>query len=466
MRPLGQVGHGLAGALDIGEAEGGQALGRGVGGEPGCQRAVTTGEGLEQGPEPEPLVDGPGGGAVGAEVGVELVEGVGGHLAAVPQDPGQAGPGRRRVGHHVDLVLVLELQAVLDPTEEAVGRPELVGVVEADIAGALQLDQGSQGGRGAQRRIEAAVDELEQLDGELDVPDPPGAPLDLPVGEAPPGHLGLGPALHVSDGADVVGVDRSGPQGVGRGGGPGPAEGVVTGDPAGLEQGLALPGLRPAPPVGGVGHDRPDQGTVATLRTQVGVHPEARSGQVQDPPGAPGQIVGVALADEEHVDVARVVELVAAELAHADDRQVLGPGQAHGRGQDVVAEAGQRGGGDRQRVAAGEVPGSDAQQFPVLPDQEGRPVLRGFVRSPLEVDQDVEGVADRRRGPGTGSGWRPPRPRGRRRRRAPVARPGPVGRRSVAPRRRRPGPVRRRSPPPQRAQRAGRSRRQRNRDGR
>ena len=42
------------------------------------------------------------------------------------------------------------------------------------------------------------------------------------------------------------------------------------------------------------------------------------------------ELVGLALADEDDVDVAGVVELAAAELAHADDGQVVGAGQPHG----------------------------------------------------------------------------------------------------------------------------------------
>ena len=48
------------------------------------------------------------------------------------------------------------------------------------------------------------VDELQELDGELDVPDAAPPPLELPVDETPPGHLALGPGLHAPHFADLV----------------------------------------------------------------------------------------------------------------------------------------------------------------------------------------------------------------------------------------------------------------------
>ena len=319
-------------------------------------------------------MDGPGGDPVGGEVGVEALAGVGGHAAAVPEDPGQAGAGGVGGGHDVDLVLVLELQGVLDAAQEAVGRRQLVGRLGVHVARRPHLGQHVEGGRGAQSGVEAAVDQLQELEGELDVPDATGAPLDLVVAEAPPSDLLLGPVLHLPHGPDVVGIDGVGPQGVLGGVGPGLPQVGVTGDRAGLEQGLALPGLGPSLPVSTVGGHRTHQWPVAALRAEPGVDPETGAGQVEDPAGLPSQGLRLPVADEEDVDVAGVVELAAAELAHADHGQVVGRGQADRPREDVGAQAGQGRGDGVDGVLAGQVAGGDAEQLPVLPCQQVRTV--------------------------------------------------------------------------------------------
>jgi hypothetical protein len=115
---------------------------------------------------------------------------------------------------------------------------------------------------------------------------------------------------------------------------------VVAGHRADLDQGLELPRLGPAVPVGPVAAQGARQGAVAALGTQVGVDLEAgplgghrrqaADEPAGDPLGGPGGGLGFGpghrLVAEEHVDVGDVIELVAAELAHAED------GQAHGRG--------------------------------------------------------------------------------------------------------------------------------------
>ena len=65
-------------------------------------------------------------------------------------------------------------------------------------------------------RVEPAVHELQQLDGELDVADPAPAALHLPVGEALAGQLGLGARLQVPQRPEVVGAEETAPRAGGR----------------------------------------------------------------------------------------------------------------------------------------------------------------------------------------------------------------------------------------------------------
>ena len=89
----------------------------------------------------------------------------------------------------------------------------------------------------------------------------------------------------------------------------------------GLEQRLELPRLGPPVPVRLVRGERADERPVAALRAQVGVDAEAACATTSIRRRAiRSQLVRIALADEHHVDVAGVVQLAAAELAHADRR--------------------------------------------------------------------------------------------------------------------------------------------------
>ena len=113
----------------------------------------------------------------------------------------------------MDLLLVDELEAVLDGAQEAVGVGEPVGVVGVDVAGLGQLGRASTRVVGAaELGVEVPVHELQELHGELDVADAAGAALELPVGEPLALDLGLDPGLHRPQRAQVVGLERVGPQ--------------------------------------------------------------------------------------------------------------------------------------------------------------------------------------------------------------------------------------------------------------
>ena len=119
----------------------------------------------------------------------------------------------------------------------------------------------------------------------------------------------------------------------------------------------------------------------------------------------------VAVADEHDVDVARVVELVAAELAHADDgqrRRLAGqpPGRRRARRRPVRPSART----DRLEpvVEPEQVARRDAQELEALPRARARVGVAGVERRPpVEVGEHVEGarrrVTSRRR---SASGWR------------------------------------------------------------
>ena len=175
---------------------------------PKAARRVTTasdGEGravaprvrlIQQGAEEEVLVDGPHRRLLAGEVAGQQLAGAGLGGVPVAHDPGQAVHGLAAGGQGVDLLLGHQLEAVLDGAQQAVGVVEGPGVVGLDVAAGAQLGQGVEGGGRPQGGVVAAVDQLQELDGELDVADAAPAPLHLPVGEALAGQLGLGPGLH------------------------------------------------------------------------------------------------------------------------------------------------------------------------------------------------------------------------------------------------------------------------------
>ena len=101
---------------------------------------------------------------------------------------------------------VAQLEAVLEAAQEAVGVGELAGVVLVDVARRPELAQGDERRRRPKVGIEPAVDELEQLHGELDVADAAPAALHLAVGETAARQLRFAPSLEVADGAQVVGA--------------------------------------------------------------------------------------------------------------------------------------------------------------------------------------------------------------------------------------------------------------------
>ena len=110
------------------------------------------------------------------------------------------------------LALVLELQHVLDAAEEPVGVGQHVGVVGVDVAALAELRERGQRAAHAQLRVHAAVDELQELGGELDVADPARPSLDVAVRAAAPARLRLGPHLEGAHVTELVDPERRAPQ--------------------------------------------------------------------------------------------------------------------------------------------------------------------------------------------------------------------------------------------------------------
>ena len=119
--------------------------------------------------------------------GERLVEGLGGTGLGCAAEPEHAGhpPAAVAIGRHrVHLALVLELHDVLDAAQEAVGVVEARRVGGVDVAAAAQVVEGGERAASAELVVDAAVHELEQLHGELDVADAAGPVLHVAVAVA------------------------------------------------------------------------------------------------------------------------------------------------------------------------------------------------------------------------------------------------------------------------------------------
>ena len=219
----GELAQGLAGAVGVCEAECGEPFRGGTRLQAGLADGLVAvsgnrlvgpaaGEGLEQGPEEEPFVDGTSRGLMAGENGVEALTGRLHGPAPETQHPREAVPRGPVGGHRVDLCLFDQLEAVFDGAQEPVRDGERPGVLGRHVTGIGKLGEAWQRRPQPQRRIPAAVDQLQQLHGELDVPDPAAAPLELTVVEAPLGDDRFRPGLHRAQLGEVVGSEPPRPQ--------------------------------------------------------------------------------------------------------------------------------------------------------------------------------------------------------------------------------------------------------------
>ena len=275
-----------------------------------------------------------------------LVQGAHGVLGAPPQldevgcggrEPGRAREHAERVvvaRHEVGAAQPGELQSVLEQTQEAVVLRELRRLLAPDVAPVGESGQGAERRTLTHRVVGLTVDELKQLDGELDVAQAARPELELNVDLAGRDVRG-DPLAHPLDRFDEALARRARPHPRADLGHEALPQLEVAGERAGLEQRLELPVLRPAVVVGEVRVEGAHQRAGFALGAQVRVHlPERRLDRelvdaadgVHREPGADldGPVVGEtvpALGDEEHVDVAQVVELARPGLPHSDDRR-------------------------------------------------------------------------------------------------------------------------------------------------
>ena len=420
-QPRGEGAQRRHGPVGVGEPEGGQPLARPLRVEPGRDRP----EGLQQRPVEQLLVEAADRHQVAAPVGLEPLQGVGVRPVPVAEGAGQPAPRLLPRRDGVGAALAGQLEAVLDQAQEPVGLGQLGGVGPADEPGGGEPLQGDQGRTGPQGRVVAAVDELEELDGELDVAQPARAELDLPVAPGPGLGRGLDPGLHAPHGRDRLRVEALGVHpGLGLGA-EAPGQLGVAGHRPHLDQRLQLPRLGPPVPVGQVAAKGPRQRPVAALGTQVGVDLETgplgghRRQPAHDAPGHPlgrpgGRLrlgPGDRFVAEQHVDVGHVVELGPAELAHAEHGQahrrrvVAGLAGRHRQGglQAGVGQVGQLGRGLLDRDPAGQVAHGHPQQLAAL--EPPQPVPGG---RRVGVGGDHRDRLGDQLGPGPGGGEPPP----------------------------------------------------------
>ncbi|BAU82757.1 glutamate-ammonia-ligase adenylyltransferase domain protein [Streptomyces laurentii] len=300
------------------------------------------------------------------------------------------------LGDEVGAAQPEELDAVLHGTQEAVRLVELGGVGAAHIAAGGEGGERVEGGGAVQGGVAAAVHQLEELDGELDVAQTARAELEFAFDLAGRDVVD-DPAAHLLDVGDEVLALGGLPDHRGDGVEVRGAELRVAGHRAGLQEGLELPGLGPALVVGEVGGEGADQRAVAALGAEVGVdRPDDAldRGLRADPHqvgGQPGRrldglsLAAVAfaglvggLADEDDVHVGDVVQLAAAALAHGDHGEPA-PGGVLGRGglgerergaQGGGGEVGQFGGGLGDVGGAAHVAGGDPEQTAAVGDAQ------------------------------------------------------------------------------------------------
>ena len=219
------------------------------------------------------------------------------------------------------------------------------------------------------------MDQLQQLHGELDVPQPARAELDLAL-FLRRGDVVRNPAAHGLDGLDESFAARRRPHQRLHGFLVAGTQFPVAGNGAGLQECLEFPAVRPAGVITQVRGQRPHQRAGLSFGAQVRIdfpEPGLRGGGgncPRDPAGQGGsdgggvrvlQPRGVDHIDD--VDVGNVVKLPGAALAHADDCQPdrgdvgrvegggrLGAGHGQCRFDGGTGEVCQLGPDDRHRV--------------------------------------------------------------------------------------------------------------------
>ncbi len=329
----------------------------------------------------------------------------GGRRLAADAEPPRHEPQRPRLtGQRVGLQLVEQLQPVLDGAQMHERVRERAPELGRQVAALGQAEQGLERVPLAQPRVVAAVEQLQGLHDELDLADAAAPELDVagaPVAGPAAGQLAVDLTLHPADRRDHGRVDTGAIDDFADQLHEPDADALVARRHPRLEQRLALPRRRPLAVVGLVALDRQREGADASLRAQPHVDPEDvalvghRLDDLDDLAAHAAEVLAVGQAalarprrlalravDEHEVDVGRVVQLLAAELAHADDGQRrldagvvargaeagarIGVRHAPGLTQAGVGQPGQLVGRHPEIGVTQQVAGTDAQQVAIL----------------------------------------------------------------------------------------------------
>ena len=261
-----------------------------------------------------------------------------------PERAREPGAGRGLVGAHVGLDAARHLHGVLGAAERDVPERDLLGFAIGDEALGAEAAQAVEGVARAHPRLFAAPHELERLHEELGLADAAGPELEVAIGVR--GELGARALRELDHLAGDARIDATPPDEGREHRHELVAEAEITRGGPRPEQGRALPEAAEVLVVALRGGERVHERTAPSLGSQSQIHApdEAVFGHLferrgepprhaapvvveRDWPGAAAggsAVVGVVKIDE--IDVRAGVELLAAELAHAEDHEA--PGRA------------------------------------------------------------------------------------------------------------------------------------------
>ena len=320
-----------------------------------------------------------------------------------PEPPRQCAQSALGARKAVRLLALRHLQAVLDVAEEDVRGRQVLLHVRLDEAVGSQLLERGQRVPGAQRRLVAAVEQQEHLCEQLDFADAAAAFLDVPVQVAVPGMLPIGARLvarKLLDGGvvEILAVDEWRDELHEF-----PAQRPVARYGPRLEQREPLERLAEVLVVLRRLLQRIDEVPARAHRPQAHVDAieialgrvlaEQRREPASQPLVAVMRVAGRLdryVIDVDQVDVGAVVQVHAAELAHADDREPSGQRAMAGR----VLGAGEAQDAVYQRVGqVGQLRRGRCERLPV---QHAEQVARGHPEHlpPLEPLERVHLVLD------------------------------------------------------------------------
>ena len=285
--------------------------------------------------------------------------------------PGEPPELERRRRQRVGLELVEDLQPMLHGPQVHVRLREHPAEVGDQVPALGQSEGRLQRVALTQPRVLAAVEELERLDEELDLTDPAAPELDVGRRAARLDERPVDLPLHRADRRDDPSVEARPVDGLARQLHEARPHAEVAGRDARLDERLALPELGAVPVIVAVPVERQDDGAHPPLGPEAQVDAERVAlvrdllEERHDPPADAREVLAVGDAavaaarrlavgpvGEHEVDVGRVVELLAAELPHRDDRHAgLRPGRVARR---AVRDA-RRGLGERERFGEARV---------------------------------------------------------------------------------------------------------------